>query len=659
MGNGATEVPLLARLPRVEFAKLLNELQELEFPAGAIILEPAALNDWLYLVIQGQLAVLCTNEGKEIPLVVLGAGEMFGELNIFINNKNAHLVKALQPTRLCRLPGARLRRLLQIEPKLAEDFIQLLVGRVGDTLHELSRAKVILASYMEALWGEIPLPQMEEASSKELAPTSPVEQVAVAGSAPSTAGRVLAYRSWLAHPLVRSVEMVLGIVGAFMVYWLNDADFKTSAVVAILLWATYNWLLGAMPDYAVGLVAAGLLVVTHAVTPPVAFSGFANPAWFLLLGAGGMGVAVSRSGLLYRLALHMLRLLPPTYVGQSLAMAFTGILFTPLLPSVNSRMLMASPLARELSEAMRFPERGKGSAGLAMSTFLGFGLVYFIFLNGANTSLLAWSLLPENVQRQISWTAWLWTALPLGALVFVLCYMAILYLYPPEPTAGVSRQTIKAQLQVLGPMSRMERIISLVLGAVLAGFLTQTMHGIDPAWVALAGFVALIAFGVIDKNGIKGIDWNFLLLFGVLISVSEITKVTGLSAQLSGWIEPVLQPFAASPYFFLAAVGILTLVMRLVVPLQPTVLMMTISLLPFSIQLGYNPITVALVILALSNNWIVPQQNSMYLTVYSGTEERAFSHRQVRPLAVAYSVITLVAVLVSVPFWQFLGLIPG
>jgi di/tricarboxylate transporter len=196
------------------------------------------------------------------------------------------------------------------------------------------------------------------------------------------------------------------------------------------------------------------------------------------------------------------------------------------------------------------------------------------------------------------------------------------------------------------------------LGLTLVGFITQGLHGIDASWLALGGFLILLATGVIDKQGLKGIDWNFLLLFGTLVSLSGVIKVSGLSDQLSTAIGPVLAPLGASPYLFLGAVAVLTLLVRLVIPLQPTVLIMIIALLPVTIQMGYNPFCTAIIVLALSNNWFVPQQNSVYLGVYSASDERSFTHEQARPFALAHAILGVVAVLITVPIWQLMGLVP-
>jgi hypothetical protein len=56
--------------------------------------------------------------------------------------------------------------------------------------------------------------------------------------------------------------------------------------------------------------------------------------------------------------------------------------------------------------------------------------------------------------------------------------------------------------------------------------------------------------------------------------------------------------------------------------------------------------------------WFLPYQSTTYLALYFGTKEKSFSHAQVRLLAWSYGVIYLLAILVAIPYWRWLGLLP-
>ncbi len=66
---------------------------------------------------------------------------------------------------------------------------------------------------------------------------------------------------------------------------------------------------------------------------------------------------------------------------------------------------------------------------------------------------------------------------------------------------------------------------------------------------------------------------------------------------------------------------------------------------------------ILLVILLNLDVWFFPYQLDVYQIAYFGTGEQGFSHAQGRRFMVAKLVVSLVAVVVSVPWWRALGLI--
>lgn len=642
-------VPLLAGISRVDLARLLGDLSVVDIPPGTTYQESDLSQLWLYFILSGEVLVEAPDGDEDLSILALGPGEMIGETALASAEFTPLRIRAVTAVQLGRLPLSRFQRLMESDPSLAHRFIHLLAVRTGTALDELARLKRVLAVYERELWDQ-------------LAPSSPAV-ASVQQSKPVQKEVCLTRRQRLHAAKIRerlrpTSAVALPVLVGFLAHQAFGGEPEQAIAAGILGGAAGFWLLGTFPDY-VTAMAAALITVTAGLAPAkIVLSGFATPSWFLLLGVLGIGVAVNRSGLVYRSALHMMRLLPPSYRGQSLALALTGLLLTPLLPSSNSRVALVSPLAKELSEAMRFAPHSRGSAGLAMAGFLGFGQLYFLFFSGANICMLAWSLLPDYFRREIDWIWWLVVALPLGLIIFLTGYGSILLLFPGEKGPRISKQTIAAQLRVLGPLTRAERVTAGVLGGVLLGFFTQPWHEIDPGWVALGGFLLLVVLGVIDREGLKGIDWAFLLLVGTLVGLFEVTRVTGLSSVLSDWVGRLLLPLGTSPYLFLGGVAILTIVIRLAIPLQQAVLLMVLALTPIALQTGYNPFVVALVVLAMSNSWILPQQNTMYLTAHAGTDEQCFTHKQVRPLAMLHAAFGVLAVLASVPYWNLLGLLP-
>ena len=50
-------------------------------------------------------------------------------------------------------------------------------------------------------------------------------------------------------------------------------------------------------------------------------------------------------------------------------------------------------------------------------------------------------------------------------------------------------------------------------------------------------------------------------------------------------------------------------------------------------------------------------QSTTYLVLYHGTDGQLFTHFQAVPMAIAYALVTLIAIATSVPIWGAMGLL--
>lgn len=663
------KIGVLASLPRVELAKLVGDIEEIHVPAGQTL----DVSKHVFFIGAGLLELQYMNNvtQEEVTIQRLGPGEMLGEWALIPDCTDIPLVVAAVDCGLYRLPVERWVLITQRHPEINSTFQLLVLKRLHDSQRMIARYNQYVTTYAKEIWPgadkagadtvmtsaapgaqSSELPTGEDVHTGQAVENPPDrEQTRSQKSVVTRRRSVAAWLTW--------TFSVLCMAAALLIWAIPGVPAKdTISLSLILLWTAVNWYTGLLPEYAVALSACLVPVVLGTMTSSETFNGFADPAWFLLLGAFGLGAAIQRSGLLYRVALHLLRLLPPTYTGQAVALALSGVVLTPCLPAVQSRITIAGMLSLELSEAMRFKPGSKGAAGLAMSAFLGFGQMRYLFLNGSSYSLLAWGLLPIAVRQTAGWSHWFWAALPLGLIAYITTLWVTIRWMFPERGAVVSQTIIKRQLAILGGMGTRERITLWVTLAVIGGFVLQSWHHVDPSWIALGGMLVLVMLNVLDKELIlTKIDWQYMLFYGTLTGVVAMINKSGISNLLISKATVYLGPFLNSPLSLLLAAGAVTLLLRLVFQPAPAILFMSLSFYPLSATLGYNPLLVAVVVVAATTTWLVPQLLSSYTTFYAATQGKCFTHRQVRPLSVVYAGILLVAVVGSVPYWTLLGLL--
>ena len=412
-----------------------------------------------------------------------------------------------------------------------------------------------------------------------------------------------------------------------------------------------------VPDYVAALLLVVAWVVLGVVPARVALSGYASGNWMLLLAVFGLGTAVTRSGLLYRTVLLGLTHLPATHTVQGLAVAALGLVFTPAMPNATGRTAMAAPLAAEVADALGYEPGSRPRAGIALATLFGFGMMTGLFLTGSSSGLLIYSVLPPDVRAQFTWGAWVLAALPLHLVILLVGLVAALWLYRPSVANTVTRERLAIQRRLLGSPSRSERITLATPAFVLGGFMSQPLHGIDPAWVGLIGLCVLLVSGTLDEAALRsGVNWSFLLYLGVLVSLGEVFVQVGLDAWLASRLGSLLAPLAGSSFVFCLALTVAAFGLSFMVRWQAASVLLTLVLAPAVGPLGINPWIVGLIALVATNSWFLPYQSTIYLALYYGMGE-SFEHRQVRPVAWAFAAAVLVGVAVSVPYWRALGLL--
>jgi di/tricarboxylate transporter len=267
-------------------------------------------------------------------------------------------------------------------------------------------------------------------------------------------------------------------------------------------------------------------------------------------------------------------------------------------------------------------------------------------------------LLPPDVVSKVTWSSWLVSTLPLGLVYFFASFGAILFLHRPKQGAVTSLKVIDVQLKALGPMTRQEMLSLATVVVSLAAFASQSLHQINGAWIAMLSFLILFASGVLDEKSVRNdIDWNFLISFGALLGFGSLISASGLTSIAAEKIRPWLLGASGSPFIFLPVVSLATHLVRFALPLPATLLVGVLSIVPLSAAIGIHPFIIAIVLLASVNPWIVPYQNSIYLNMLESTEGKLFTHKQVRNLAIIQVGVVLIAVIASIPWWRFIGMI--
>lgn len=476
--------------------------------------------------------------------------------------------------------------------------------------------------------------------------------------------------SLITRPLQISLQVknCLVVICAFFVasvIWVSPVEAPLNErgmhFFATLFAAVALWMLDLLDDYVVGLILLLAWVVLGIVPANVALAGFAENSWFFIIGSFGIASAISKTSLLRRLAFKLLRWIPIHWQKTHTAvLLIIGALSALVLPSGKARASVAMPISRAIAETAGFVPRSSGSAVIALAAFVGFTQMQFLFLTGAEQNLMIWNLLSPSQKSEFGWFAWCLTGLPSAVVILGFMFWSMRMLLPlsPEEKHALPLKAVERQLTDPGPVSPKEGLAFMTLVITVVGWLTVSYHGVKEAWVALAALLVFLCAGILDKRSFASdLDWGLILYFGVLNSLSVVTDFLKINAWFLATSGPILKQFIGRPLEFLMVLFLLIVVVRFVLHKTPTTLLFTVTLLPLSSEVGIHPGVLLVTVVMAAECFIFGYQDGPYQIAYGGTGGSPFSHGQARKILAAKYLATVLAIAVSVPYWQFLGLI--
>jgi voltage-gated potassium channel len=120
-------IPLFAGLDDEALIWLAERTTPFEAPAGHVLVEVGQPGAGLFVIEAGEVEVELAGR-----VVVLGAGEFFGEIALLTDRTRTGRVQAKTAVRCRALARADLTRLLAEQPEIAVHMLPVLAGRLAD-----------------------------------------------------------------------------------------------------------------------------------------------------------------------------------------------------------------------------------------------------------------------------------------------------------------------------------------------------------------------------------------------------------------------------------------------------------------------------------------------------------------------------------------------
>ena len=458
-------------------------------------------------------------------------------------------------------------------------------------------------------------------------------------------------------------------------------SYQATAVLGILIMAIVWWITGVLPEFVTAVVMAVLFVVVAGISVGATFSTFASSTWWLLLSAFTLGVGMKTSGLMKRIALAIVRKFPRTFRCQVIAQLVTGTVLGPLIPSLAVKGAMLAPLAMSIGDELGYERQGKRATGLFAAMLVGIRTVAPTIVSASITGYALMATLPADVQEQFNMASWFVAALPWLVVVLVLNYFLIMGIYGRGEKAASGSETVGAPGNAqslkqssrggtdlsdnqpipdgLGLLSVVEkRMLAIILVTVVL-WATEPFHHVSAMAVGLAALVAMFVLKVIDVPAFKsGVNWTSLLFIGIALGLGSVFAEAGLNDWVMQTCGPAFQALAGNPYLLVLGIGVITVVLRFLIVSEVAYLNLLMAfLVPMAASVGVNPWVLGFSAYALVIAWFAKYQSPIYLAAFYAVDGKMAKHSELAKYCGVYLATCLVGLAVSVPYWQWMGLL--
>jgi sodium-dependent dicarboxylate transporter 2/3/5 len=303
------------------------------------------------------------------------------------------------------------------------------------------------------------------------------------------------------------------------------------------------------------------LVMLRVADTPQAFETFSRPVVFLILASLFLAEALRKHGLTRRLALAAIVASGGGTGALLLAVMSISALFSMWVGNTATAAMLI-PVALTISRQVADKEEAADLLAL-----LALGIAYSASLGGMTTILgAAANAVASGFLSQImSWTFldWLKYGLPAFVVIFPMTWL-LLYKLMPVAVQRLDIAPVREQMQDMGPMSRVEREILLMLvvtaclwvgGPFLATALGLPQTLFSAALVAVMAVCYLAVREIIDWEDLKGISWGIFLIIGAGLSLGEALIRTGVTE----WFALLIGPLVTGPSLLVSLLLLVTI----------------------------------------------------------------------------------------------------
>lgn len=246
------------------------------------------------------------------------------------------------------------------------------------------------------------------------------------------------------------------------------------------------------------------------------------------------------------------------------------------MPSSVGRAVVLIPIGMALADQVGFGKGSNGRIGIATSLALACNMPSFAVLPANIPNMILAGASETLFDVTFSYTEYLFLHFPvLGILKSLLIVAMTLKIFPDEISTESANTGSDEHAEEID-MSAKQIKVGIILGITLLLWVTDTIHGVNPAWVGLAAAVILLLpkWGVVAPKAFNSsVDFGTVVFVSSALGLGALVNESGIGSSM-GDVFTMMIPSGGHDFLSFMALSIISTLTGLVatIPGVPTVL---------------------------------------------------------------------------------------
>ena len=315
----------------------------------------------------------------------------------------------------------------------------------------------------------------------------------------------------------------------------ETARIGALALATVVLFAT-----GVLPEFISAILFFAVAMLFALAPADVVFAGFKSAGFWMVFGGLVIGAGVRSTGLAERLAHYVRRRFGNRYGGIIAGVVVMGVVMAFLMPSTLGRLMILMPIVLAMAEGFGYGPGSNGRTGMVLAVSFGTMIPGFAIMSATVPAMVIIGAAETLYDIRPIYGTWLLLHFPvLGFLKAIAIGLLVVWLFPESDAREATEQH-----EIPAAMAGRERTMTILLLLALALWMTDFVHHISPAWVALgvAGVMILPFVGIVSAQDIEEkVKFGSLFYVAGVLGLGALVAHGGVGDLLAQSVLPLLK----------------------------------------------------------------------------------------------------------------------